>query len=186
MITCRTASTKDELDAILQQRYEVFVEELDFFTPPEENVPIEYDEYDDHSVFLGVWEENKLLASCRLIFEHDSFVLPTLSAVSINSPLYEPDAKTAEISRLTIASPYRTFKKSIQIFTVMQQELDRVSAVHNVSQLIASVEPTFLHLINRAHLPYQSIGPLQHYIKFDRYPIILKLQDRINLVKESA
>jgi len=186
MITCRTASTKDDLDTILQQRYEVFVEELDFFTPPEKDTPLEYDQYDNHSLFLGVWEDSKLLASCRLIFEHDSFILPTLNAVFIDSPLYEANAKTAEISRLTIASPYRTFKKSIQIFKVMQEELDRVSVDHEINQLIASVEPTFLHLINRARLPYQSIGPLQHYIKFDRYPIILKLRDRISLSKESA
>ena len=184
MITCRTASTKDELDAILQQRYEVFVEELDFFTPPNENIPLEHDCYDDHSVFLGVWEDNELLASCRLIFGNDAVTLPTVDAVFIDSPLYETNAKTAEISRLTIATPHRSFKKSIQIFTVMQQELDRIAVEHQLTQLIASVEPTFLHLINRAHLPYQSIGPLQHYIKFDRYPIILKMENRINLFKE--
>jgi N-acyl-L-homoserine lactone synthetase len=186
MMTCRAASTQEEREAILRQRHDVFVEELEFFAPREKGIPIESDDYDDHSVFLGVWEDNELLASCRLIFEHDSFVLPTLNAILIDSPLYEAHAKTAEISRLTIASPYRSFKKSIQIFKVMQEELDRVSVDHEINQLIASVEPTFLHLINRARLPYQSIGPLQHYIKFDRYPIILKLRDRIALSQEGV
>lgn len=186
MITCRTASTQEEHEAIFRQRHEVFVEEFNFLAPREDGVPIESDHYDDHSVFLGVWEEEDLIASCRLIFENNDFILPTLSKVFIDSPLFEADAKTAEISRMTIASRHRSFKKSIQIFTIMQQELDRVSAVHNVSQLIAVVEPTFLHLIHRARLPYQSIGPLQSHIGTDRCPIILKLQDRLNLAKESA
>lgn len=180
---CRLASTKRERHAVLQQRYIVFVQEFSFFPPREDNRKIECDRYDDHALFFGVWEKNTLIASCRLLFSDKQFELPTLSAMSID-PILLSDQPTAEISRITVASGHRTFKKTIRILQAMQQEISRISDARGIRQWVGAVEPSFLHLLNRAHLPYRTIGPLQFLIGAERYPVVLASQNYKTLQKE--
>lgn len=68
----------------------------------------------------------------------------------------------------------------------MQQEIYRVSRNYCIEQWIGSVEPAFLRLLQFAKLSYTPIGPLQTYIKIDRYPVALKLDDYQTAQKEAA
>lgn len=174
---CKTATTEYERTAILRQRYDVFVEEFNFLPPVAEDKEVEYDQYDAYSLLLGVWEEDDLIASCRLILPNEPFGLPTLNKMIIDSPLFQRDLPTAEISRIMIAASHRRFKTSIKVLQLMQEKIDQLSVEYGIAQCIGSVEPAFLKLLHYAHLPYRPIGPLQHHIGPDRYPVILGTDD---------
>lgn len=171
---CKIASTEIERTAILQQRYDIFVEEFGYFTPKEDGKRLEYDYYDDHALLLGVWENETLIASCRLILPNHTLGLPTLKAMLIDDEKLEKALPTAEISRITVAREHRMFKKTIKILQTMQKEINRISAEHGIVQLIGAVEPSFLRLLNFSKLPYQPIGPLQFLIGAERYPVLLR------------
>ena len=181
---CSMASTKGEQTAILQQRYNIFVEEFHFLAPREDSKRIEYDEYDDHALLFGVWEKGDLIASCRLVLPNPTLGLPTLNTMIIDSTTFHKNESTAEISRILVASEHRIFKKTKKVLQVMQEEINRISYEHGIVQVIGAVEPSFLRLLNHSKLLYQPIGPLQHHIGPDRYPIILRLQNDTISLKE--
>lgn len=170
---CTIASTEIERTAILQQRYNIFVEEFGYFASKEAEKKIEYDCYDDHALLLGVWENGILIASCRLILPNHTLGLPTQKAMLMDKEKIENDLPTAEISRITVASEHRIFRKTIKILQTMQKEINRISAEYGIVQLIGAVEPSFLRLLNFAKLPYKAIGPLQYLIGAERYPVLL-------------
>ncbi|MDD2267198.1 GNAT family N-acyltransferase [Sulfuricurvum sp.] len=170
---CTVASTEMERTAILRQRYDIFVKESGYFVPKEKDDRLEYDSYDDHSLLFGVWENGSLIASCRLVLPNSSLGLPTLKAMEIDADRIQRDQPTAEISRITIAPEHRVFRKTIKILQTMQEEINRVSSTCGIKQFIGAVEPSFLRLLNCSRLSYQPIGPLQHLIGAERYPVIL-------------
>jgi N-acyl-L-homoserine lactone synthetase len=178
---CRIASSEIEKIAILQQRHDVFVEEFNFFSPHIQG--IESDQYDEYALLIGVWEKEILIASCRLILPDNPLGLPTLKSMNIDFKTFQLQKTTAEISRITISSSQRIFRKTIRIFQTMQKEINRASIDYNITQWIGAVEPTFLRLLNQSHLPYRPIGPLQLHIGAKRYPIILTLQDYTSMLK---
>ncbi|MDD5161206.1 MAG: GNAT family N-acetyltransferase [Sulfuricurvum sp.] len=182
---CRVASTEDERTAILRQRHDVFVEEFNFFVPKDDTQKIEYDQYDAYALLFGVWEKEILIASCRLILPNNPLGLPTLISMQIDPEKFQSDLKTAEISRITVASTQRAFRKTIKILQTMQKEINRISADYGIIQWVGAVGPTFLRLLNQSRLPYRPIGPLQLHIGAERYPIILILQEYISSLKEN-
>lgn len=177
MLECKIALIEEEHNVILRQRYSIFVDEFKFFAPREDGREIEYDHYDEYSLLLGVWEKDVLIGSCRLVLPNDAVGLPTLNVMLIDSEKLLHNEQTAEISRITVASTHRTFKKTIKVLQIMQQKIDQIASDHNILQLIGAVEPSFLRLLNYASLPYQPMGPLQYLIGAERLPVILKLKE---------
>lgn len=182
---CKIASNETEQSAILRQRYDVFVEEFNFFTPGEDGQRIEYDPYDEHALLFGVWEQDLLIASCRLILPNNPLGLPTLNTMLIDTEKLQDIQQTAEISRITVASDQRAFRKTIKVLQTMQKEINRVSADYGITQWIGAVGTRFLRLLNQSRLPYRSIGPLQFHVGTERYPILLRLQDYTSALKEN-
>lgn len=181
---CKIASTETERTAILRQRYDIFVEEFNFFAPKDDGQRIESDKYDDYSLLLGVWEKDTLIASCRFVLPNSMLGLPTLNSMIIDSQMLRDDQLTAEISRITVASDHRMFKKTIKVLQTMQEEIDRISGNYGITQCIGAVEPSFLRLLNCSRLPYSPIGPLQYLIGAERYPVILTALNRTTSMKE--
>lgn len=177
MLECKIALIEEEHNIILHQRYSIFVDEFKFFAPRNDGRKIEYDHYDEYSLLLGVWEKDVLIGSCRLVLPNDTVGLPTLNVMLIDSEKLLRDERTAEISRITVASTHRTFKKTIKVLQIMQKKIDKIASDHNILQLIGAVEPSFLRLLNYASLPYQPMGPLQYLIGAERFPVILKLKE---------
>lgn len=182
---CRVASTEMERTAILRQRHDVFVEEFNFFSPKDAAQEIEYDQYDAYALLFGVWEQNSLIASCRLILPNNPLGLPTFTSMHLDSEKFQPEQTTAEISRITVASTQRAFRKTIRILQAMQKEINQISAKYDIMQWVGAVGPAFLRLLNQSRLPYRPIGPLQLHIGAERYPIILTLHDYLSSLKEN-
>lgn len=176
MLECKTAFTEEERHAILHQRYSIFVDEFKFFAPRDDGKEIEYDHYDEYSLLLGVWNEDILVGSCRLVLPNKTVGLPTLNVMRIDSEKLVHNERTAEISRITVAATYRTFKKTIEVLQIMQHKINQIASEHNILQLIGAVEPSFLRLLNYASLPYRPIGPIQYLIGAERLPVLLTLK----------
>lgn len=183
-VECTTAATEIERTAILRQRYDIFVKELNFFAPTDEIKQLEYDQYDPYSLLIGVWEKNELIASCRLILPNDTLGFPTLNTLIIDSKKLWSNHLTAEISRITVASNNRSFKKTIKVLQIMQQKIYEISVDRGIIQCIGAVEVPFLKLLHYANLPYKPIGPLQHHIGPDRYPVVLIIDDYLAALKK--
>lgn len=181
---CRVSSNKTEESMILQQRYNIFVEEFHFFAPREDGQRIEFDHYDEHALLLGIWDNSELIASCRLVLPNTLLGLPTPSNMIVDSEKFQKDMLTAEISRITVTSTHRTFKKTIAILQIMQKKIDHICDEYGIFQLIGAVEPSFLRLLNCSGLPYFPVGPLQYLIGAERYPVMLSKLESTTLIKE--
>lgn len=171
------ARTAAERNLIFQQRHAIFVEEYRYFAPRCDGNPIESDGYDDYAVFFGVWENNVLIASCRLVLPGNPLGLPTLNGMVVDPNALQKGCATGEISRISVDSGHRLLKKTIRILQEMQKELCRFASEHNIPQLIGAVEPAFLRLLHYASLPYSPFGPLQYHIGAERYPVVLLVRD---------
>lgn len=174
---CKIALNDTERNVILHQRHTIFVEEFQFFSPREDGQLIESDQYDPYALLLGVWENDQLIASCRYVLPNHQLGLPTLNNFFIDSEKFLSDAPTAEISRITVAPKYRTFKKTLKVLQTMQKKIDQISIENNITQLVGAVELNFLRLLNCASLPYQSIGPLKYVIGAERTPVLLNVNE---------
>lgn len=183
MIEGRIALTESERMAILRQRFDIFVEEFNFLPPREDGQRIESDQYDEYSLLLGVWEGDELIGSCRLVLPNNPLGFPALNTLVIDSTKLPADQLTGEVSRITVAAGHRTFKKSVLAIQAMQREIHRYSAVHGITQWVGAVEPSFMRLINCASVPCNPIGPLQHHIGPDRYPVIMPIRNDAGYLK---
>jgi N-acyl-L-homoserine lactone synthetase len=92
----------------------------------------------------------------------------------------------AEISRITVSSEHRTFKKTTKILQTMQEELCRFAVDSGIQQLIGAVEPAFLRLLNCAMLAYKPFGPLQYHIGAKRYPVFFSVQNCNSTAQECS
>lgn len=174
---CKMALNDAERNLIFEQRYVIFVEEFHFFAPRSDGRKIECDNYDDYSALFGVWEKNVLLASCRLVLPYSPLGLPTLNSMRVDRDAMDHTLSRAEISRITVFSEHRTFKKTTKILQTMQEELCRFAVDSRIQQFIGAVEPAFLRLLNCAMLAYKPFGPLQYHIGAERYPVFFSVHD---------
>ena len=172
-MVCKQAVLPHEIEAIFQQRYDIFVEEYGFFPTREET--LESDKYDEFALLFGVWDHNVLAASCRVIMPNPSLPLPTPQNL-MTKPLFIATPRTAEISRITISKPYRGFKNAQDIFRLMQSEICKMTS-RLIDEWVGAVNPFLLKLLNKAGLPYRPIGPNQFYIGDDRVPVVLSKND---------
>lgn len=169
---CHLAATESAREIIHRQRYDIFVRELGYLDA-ETDKTVEKDRYDPFALLLGVWDENELIASCRIVLPECPIGLPTVNYTTLHADWNPQGHRTAEISRITVAAGHRSFKKTIKVLQTMQHEIHRLSKPRGINQWIGAVEPGFLHLLARANLPYAAIGPLQHHVGADRYPVML-------------
>ncbi len=91
-----------------QLRYRIFCQELGWV--PQNESYLEIDEYDDHAVCFGVFDqEGQLLASMRLIKPEVPFMLEKEFSMMVDpSHQIRKEQDTVEISRLCVAPEART------------------------------------------------------------------------------
>lgn len=174
-MVCKQAVLPHEIEAIFQQRYDIFVEEYGYLPRAEYFNNTESDTYDPFSIFFGVWDTSILAASCRIVLPQSPVGYPTLNTLKTDTS-FVITPMTAEISRITISREYRGYKQAKSIFQLMQAELCTYCDKFHIDAWIGAVSPYFLKLLNKAGLSYEPIGPLQTHIGSERLPVILTRQ----------
>lgn len=103
-------STEKDREKAYKLRADVFGKILKY---PEVNAQRDYDKYDDFAVVFGVFENDELISTCRLVLSNDKFMLEEDFAAALKG---EPVLKSplhAEISRMCVNPLESNSRKSI-------------------------------------------------------------------------
>jgi N-acyl-L-homoserine lactone synthetase len=111
------ATEEKDLKAIFRLRYHVYCIEWDFEKPDDHPDGIETDAYDEHSIHIGIKDDNdRVVGAMRLILDSsEGFPLEKSCELDFDKDTLPRD-KLAEISRLAISKDYRRRKEDKFIY----------------------------------------------------------------------
>jgi N-acyl amino acid synthase of PEP-CTERM/exosortase system len=154
------------LDAIHRLRYQVYCLERQFLDLGAHPEGRERDEYDRHSVhFAATDETGEVVATVRLVL-HSPLGFPLERRAAELAPAFHtlPPARTAEISRLILASEHRgTTVGDPRLLFSLLKELYEEGRRRGLHGLLASMEGRLARLLRRLGLPFAPIGPEMEY-----------------------
>jgi len=205
------ADTDELLNTCKKIRYNVFCEERNIFDPTAHNNFLEEDHYDTHAVQALIRDKTnyEFVATARLVLSNDrkdSFNYPLEEWVTTNNHSATEILRsikkenTAEVSRFSISKKYRNLPKrtennpknsdsedammSYLILIGLMKATTEMSAEHNISNWLAFLEPSFLRLLSRFGIKFDTHGPMiNHYGK--RYACERPLAELLNGVKQT-
>jgi N-acyl-L-homoserine lactone synthetase len=155
------------MDESHQLRYQVYCLERRFLDPDDYPDQRERDEFDRHSLHLGVVDAGgSLLATARLV-KVNVAGLPLFRHCRIyprESELYQETTRVAEISRLCISRGLsrRHIGKSsvaIQLYRAIYQASKRNGLTH----WLVATQPSLQRLLTSLRVPFRAVGPLVDY-----------------------
>jgi N-acyl-L-homoserine lactone synthetase len=148
-------------------RYQVYCIERGFLNPEDYPDQCERDEFDRHSLHLGVVAgDGTLLATARLV-KVNVAGLPLFRHCQIyagESELYQEATRIAEISRLCISRGLRKrgvggASVAIQLYRAIYQASKRNGFTH----WLVATEPSLQRLLSSLRVPFREVGPRTDY-----------------------
>jgi N-acyl-L-homoserine lactone synthetase len=148
-------------------RYQVYCLERGFLNPDDYPDQCERDEFDIHSLHLGVVDTaGTLLATARLV-KANAGGFPLFRHCQIyrgESELYQETTRVAEISRLCISRAHRRRRAggvsvAIQIYRAIYQASKRNGFTH----WLVATEPSLQRLLASLRVPFREVGPPTDY-----------------------
>ena len=155
------------MDESHRLRYQVYCLERHFLNPDDYPDQREYDEFDRHSLHLGVLDaEGALLATARLV-KVNVIGLPLFRHCRIyprESELYQETTRVAEISRLCVSRTLRrrhigTTTVAINLYRAIYQASKRNGFTH----WLVATEPSLQRLLASLKVPFREVGPATDY-----------------------
>ena len=155
------------MEASHRLRYQVYCIERGFLDPEDYPDQCERDEFDRHSLHLGVVDATgSLLATARLV-KVNMAGLPLFRHCQIyrgESELYRETTRVAEISRLCISRARRKRRAgsgsiAIQLYRAIYQASKRNGFTH----WLAATEPSLQRLLASLRVPFREVGPRTDY-----------------------
>ena len=155
------------MDASHQLRYQVYCIERRFLDPDAYPDQRERDEFDRHSLHLGVLgPDGALLATARLV-KVNMIGLPLFRHCSIyprEHELFQESTRVAEISRLCVSRSLRkrhigTASVAINLYRAIYQASKR----HGFTHWLMATEPSLQRLLSSLRVPFREIGPRTDY-----------------------
>lgn len=148
-------------------RYQVYCVERRFLDPDDYPDQRERDEFDRHSLHLGVLgPDGALLATARLV-KVNVIGLPLFRHCSIyprEHELFQETTRVAEISRLCVSRSLRkrhigTASVAISLYRAIYQASKR----HGFTHWLVATEPSLQRLLASLKVPFREIGPRADY-----------------------
>jgi N-acyl-L-homoserine lactone synthetase len=148
-------------------RYQVYCIERGFLNPDDYPDHCEIDEFDRHSLHLGVTDGvGTLLATARLV-KANVAGFPLFRHCQIyrgESELYQETIRLAEISRLCISRALRrrrigSTSVAIQLYRAIYQASKRNGFTH----WLVATEPSLQRLLASLRVPFRAVGPVTDY-----------------------
>jgi N-acyl amino acid synthase of PEP-CTERM/exosortase system len=100
--------SEDLKRAIYRLRYQIYVEEFGFERPEDHPCDLEVDPYDAHAIYMAALDATEQVVGTARLILHSKDGFPIEHAVNLQySGEKPPPERTAEISRLAVASSYR-------------------------------------------------------------------------------
>jgi len=156
------------MDESHQLRYQVYCVERRFLNPDDYPDRRERDEFDRHSLHLGVLspDGSALLASARLV-KVNMIGLPLFRHCSIyprEHDLFQDSTRVAEISRLCVSRSLR--KRHIGAASVaisLYRAIYQASKRNGFTHWLVATEPSLQRLLSSLKVPFREIGPRTDY-----------------------
>lgn len=155
------------MDQSHQLRYRVYCVERGFLNPDDYPDQRERDEFDRHSLHLGVVDgEGSLLATARLV-KVNMAGLPLFRHCQIyarESELYHDTTRVAEISRLCVSRELR--KRHIGSASVavnLYRAIYQASKRNGFTHWLVATEPSLQRLLASLQVPFREVGPRTDY-----------------------
>jgi N-acyl-L-homoserine lactone synthetase len=153
------------LDASYRLRYQVYCLERRFLKPDDYPDHVEQDEFDRHSVHLGVVNhDGELLATARLV-QPSMVGLPLFRHCQIfpqETELFCETNRTVEISRLCISRNLKRRGRTAAV-VALYRALYQASKRNGWSHWVVATEPSLQRLVAMFAAPFRAIGPLIDY-----------------------
>lgn len=155
------------MDQSHELRYQVYCVERRFLNPDDYPDRREHDEFDRHSLHLGVLSpDGELLATARLV-KVNMIGLPLFRHCTIyprEAELFQETTRVAEISRLCVSRSLRkrhigTASVAINLYRAIYQASKRNGFTH----WLVATEPSLQRLLSGLKVPFREIGPRTDY-----------------------
>jgi N-acyl-L-homoserine lactone synthetase len=155
------------MDESYRLRYQVYCIERGFLNANDYPDQREHDEFDRHSLHLGVVDaEGALLATARLV-KANMNGLPLFRHCQIyarESELYQKTTRVAEISRLCVSRKLRQrcvggAPVAITLYRAIYQAAKRNGFTH----CLVATEPSLQRLLASLQVPFREVGPRTDY-----------------------
>lgn len=155
------------MDESHQLRYQVYCLERRFLNPDDYPDRRERDEFDRHSLHLGVLSpEGDLLATARLV-KVNIIGLPLFRHCTIyprEHELFQDTTRVAEISRLCVSRSLR--KRQIGAASVaisLYRAIYQASKRNGFTHWLVATEPSLQRLLSTLKVPFREVGPRTDY-----------------------
>lgn len=155
------------MDESHRLRYQVYCVERGFLSAEDYPDQRERDEFDRHSLHLGVIDaEGSLLATARLV-KVNIAGLPLFRHCQIyarESELYQETTRVAEISRLCVSRDLR--KRNIggaSVAVNLYRAIYQASKRNGFTHWLVATEPSLQRLLASLQVPFREVGPRTDY-----------------------
>jgi N-acyl-L-homoserine lactone synthetase len=155
------------MDESYQLRYQVYCVERRFLNPDDYPDRRERDEFDRHSLHLGVLgPDGALLATARLV-KVNMIGLPLFRHCTIyprELELFQDSTRVAEISRLSVSRSLR--KRHIGAASVainLYRAIYQASKRNGFTHWLVATEPSLQRLLASLKVPFREVGPRTDY-----------------------
>jgi N-acyl-L-homoserine lactone synthetase len=155
------------MDESYRLRYQVYCIERGFLSAEDYPDGRERDEFDRHSLHLGVVDaEGALLATARLV-KVNMAGLPLFRHCQIyarESELYQETTRVAEISRLCVSRELRTRQVgSASVAIMLYRAIYQASKRNGFTHWLVATEPSLQRLLASLQVPFREVGPQTDY-----------------------
>lgn len=158
------AASPEEIEAIYRLRYRTVIEN-GWAKPEDYPDGMEQDEYDDHAIHIGGWQEEQLAATMRLVLPSQDRLLPTEAAFGLR---IEPTGQVADCSRGIVAPEFRNRGRLLFFGTLAQVWLEMRS--HGYYELCGTLTGWMIRYYQRSGFSLVQLGPPQMYWGELRFP----------------
>lgn len=163
-------ATDSRLIECYKMRYQVYCSEKKWLSAENYSNQEETDEYDQQSIHIAMFSDNKLEAYCRLILPHPKD-LPIKEHINVD---FHRD-KCIEISRFIVADQKLGLNAHIEMFTFISHYL----AEHGYVYALASVEKPLLRIIRMYGMDVQVLSKPMYYFGGLLTPIYIHVFDKL-------
>ena len=155
------------MDESHRLRYQVYCVERGFLNPDDYPDRREHDEYDRHSLHLGVVDaKGSLLATARLVKVSVSG-LPLFRHCRIfasETELYRETNRVVEVSRLCVSRQLRQDRSDRRsIVTMLYRALFQASKQNDFTHWLVATERSLQRLVTDFGFPFRAVGPFSDY-----------------------
>jgi N-acyl-L-homoserine lactone synthetase len=155
------------MDASYRLRYQVYCVERGFLKAEDYPDSREIDEFDRHSLHLGVVDAGRtLLATARLV-KVNMIGLPLFRHCRIyarESELYRETNRVAEISRVCVSRELRKHRVGgASVAIALYRTIYQASKRNGFTHCLVATEPSLQRLLASLHVPFREVGPQTDY-----------------------